>query len=99
MLIALLCLRVGAACANFLIVIHRTMQHLRKDILTTKCVMSLRSPTEDEMEAYPYTPTPIFKGDHEGHEGFGYFLLINFVNFVCFVVMLDVSCLVAALPR
>jgi hypothetical protein len=37
--------------------------------------------------------------DHEGHEGFGYFLIINFVLFVPFVVILDFSCLLAALPR
>jgi hypothetical protein len=39
-------------------------------------------------------PTPIFKGAHEGHEGFGnrYIKLLNFVLFAIFVVKPLVGC-------
>ncbi|HME62592.1 MAG TPA: hypothetical protein VKH62_15220, partial [Candidatus Binatia bacterium] len=53
--------------------------------VTTKCFMSLRSPTENEndnashLESFGYAQdklrersffTPFFKGVHEGHQGF-----------------------------
>jgi len=40
-------------------------------LFTTKCVMSLRSPAEDEnggISLHQDPRTPIFKGEHEGHE-------------------------------
>jgi hypothetical protein len=51
--------------------------------------MSLRSPTEDENGGVSVIPpTPIFKGEHEDHEGFGncYISISYFVLFATFVV-------------
>jgi hypothetical protein len=56
----------------------------------------------DVIEVLELTEAPppgIFEGgDHEGHEGFAYFLIINFVLFVCFVVKFAVSFVAAARP-
>jgi hypothetical protein len=79
---ALQSLRVCAPCANFLIVLIKDAA-LGKDILTTKCVMSLRSPTEDENGGISlYPPERQFSKEITKATKGSDILVINFVPFV-----------------
>src|SRR3970282_1605574 len=43
--------------------------------------------TEPRRASWFSSPNGYFQRRHEGHEGFGYFILLNFVLFVTFVVI------------